>query len=428
MTIQYSLLIDIGGTDLKVGLVKEGESKLLHVSRYPTPSFLKSSNGRKEISPKELLHSCNMAISNAERVFGPIKSIALSGQMGCWILTDIENKPITNIISWQDKRVEEIIPEGSSFLEFAKKIYGQENLNLTGNEIRLGLPIFGVYQYFHENKVNNKLRFHSLISWLSSQLVTKYPYIAHETDFASSGMLNLETKKILNDFNELVKEQIVFPEVTDQYLCLGESKSKERKLFIGIGDQQASLFGSELSSNNIVVNIGTGGQVATLQLGDGPDTNVQVRPYFDGKMIQTLTHLPAGRALTAYAEVLASEKLGKLDYESILKSKVSENANIPKRDIINFEEDVIRIPKPKNDQEKQNLSEEVAHQFFQVYRNAIKSLNCKSMTSLIFAGGVGQSFQSLQESLGKEFKTAIHVANTNESTLQGLSFLLATTK
>ena len=428
MTNQYSLLIDIGGTDLKVGLVKEGESKLLHVSRYPTPSFLKSSNDRKEISPKELLFSCNMAISNAERVFGSIKSIALSGQMGCWILTDNQNNPATNVISWQDKRIQEIIPAGHSFLEFAKKIYGQESQRLSGNEIRLGLPIFGMYQYLHENKVNSKLRFHSLISWLSSQLVTEYPFIAHVTDFASSGMLNLESKKMLSDFKELFKEQIAFPEVTDQYLCLGESKTKESKFFVGIGDQQASLYGSKLSENAIVVNIGTGGQVAALQPNDGADTNAQVRPYFDGKRIKTLTHLPAGRALTAYAEVLNSEKLGELDYESILKSRVSEITNIAKRDIVNFEEDVFRIPKPVNYQEKQNLSDEVAYQFFQVYRNAIKSLNCESMTSLIFAGGVGQRFLSLQESLGKEFKTAVHVADTNESTLQGLSFLLTTTK
>jgi xylulokinase len=428
MTIQFSLLIDIGGTDLKVGLVKEGQSKLLHVFRYPTPSFLKSSNFRKEISPKELLYCCNMAILKAERVFGPIKSIALSGQMGCWILTDNQNNPLTNVISWQDKRVEEIIPEGSSFLEFAKKIYGQESVRLSGNEIRPGLPIFGMYQYFHENKVNIKLRFHSLISWLSSQLVTKYPYIAHETDFASSGMLNLETKKILSDFNELFKAQIEFPEVTDQYLYLGESKTKESKFFVGVGDQQASLYGSELSSNTVVVNIGTGGQVAALQPSVGAYTNAQVRPYFDGKMIKTLTHLPAGRALTAYAEGLDFEKLGTLDYESILKSRVSENTNIAKRDIVNFEEDVFRIPKPLNSQEKQNISDEVAFQFFQVYRDAIKSLNCEKMTSLIFAGGVGQRFQSLQESLSTEFKTPIHVADTNESTLQGLSFLLAMTK
>ena len=428
MTIRYSLLIDIGGTDIKVGLVEEDRSKLISVYRYPTPPFLKARFGRKEISPKELLFLCNKAISNAERSFGSFASIALSGQMGCWILTDIQNNPLTNIISWQDKRIEELTPKGTSFLEFADEIFGQENQRLSGNEIRLGLPIFGVHHYFQENRIDKKLRFHSLISWLSSQLVSKYPFIVHETDFASSGMFNLETKKPLSHPNELFKGQIVYPEVTDQYLTLGESKVKQGEFFVGVGDQQASLYGSGLVDNTIVVNIGTGGQVASLQPRDGTTSKAQIRPFFQGRLIKTLTHLPAGRALTAYAKILHSEKSEELNYDSILKSRVSDIKTIESRDIVNFEEDVLRIQKPIIKEEKQILSDEVAYQFFQSYRVAIKGLNCEPSAKIIFAGGVGQKFISLQESLAKEFKTTTQIANTNESTLQGLSFLLAVGK
>lgn len=428
MTIRYSLLIDIGGTDIKVGLVEEGKSKLISVFRYPTPPFLNSRIGRKEISPKELLLLCNIAISNAERSFGSFASIALSGQMGCWILTDLQNNPLTNIISWQDKRIEELIPKGSSFLEFADEIFGQENQHLSGNEIRLGLPIFGVHHYLQENRIDKKLRFHSLISWLASQLVNKYSFIVHETDFASSGMFNLETKRPLSHPNELFMGQIVYPEVTDQYLSLGECKVKQGEFFVGVGDQQASLYGSELVDNTIVVNIGTGGQVASLQPRDGTASKAQIRPFFQGRLIKTLTHLPAGRALTAYAKVLHSEKLEELNYDSILKSRVSDIKTIESRDIVNFEQDVLRIENPMNNQEKQILSDEVAYQFFQSYRVAIKGLNCETSAKLIFAGGVGQKFKSLQESLAKEFKTTMQIADTNESTLQGLSFLITAGK
>ena len=73
-------------------------------------------------------------------------------------------------------------------------------------------------------------------------------------------------------------------------------------MFTGVGDQQASLYGTELETGKIVVNIGTGGQVAGFQEPSQPKGNFQVRHYFEGKEIRTITHLPSGRALSAFVE------------------------------------------------------------------------------------------------------------------------------
>ncbi len=428
MKTQYSLLIDVGGTDIKVGVVEDGLSNLIRVDRYPTPPFLNTRISRKEISPAELLLRCKMAISSAERSFGTFTSVALSGQMGCWVLTDYQNNPLTNIISWQDKRVEETIPQRTSIMELAEEIYGENGLRLAGNEVRSGLPIFGMYQHFQNDKVERKVRFHSLISWLSSQLVSEYPYIVHETDFASSGMYNLKAKNILNSIDELFKGKIVFPQVTDEYLTLEGSKIEQRKFFIGVGDQQASLYGSQLSNKTIVINIGTGGQVATLQLSSGVNGNTQVRPFFNGELIETLTHLPAGRALTAYAKVLLANTSEKLNYDPFFNLRISDFKTIRSRDIDNFEVDVPIILKSITKEEIQILTEEVVYGYFRSYRDAIRNLNHKGCTTLIFAGGVGQKFLSLQHYLGKELKMNTAIANTNESTLQGLAFLMARDK
>ncbi len=428
MKTQYSLLIDVGGTDIKVGVVEDGLSNLVCVERYPTPPFLPTKIGRKEISPADLLLRCKMAISIAERSFGSFTSVALSGQMGCWVLTDHQNNPLTNIISWQDKRVEETIPQRTSSTELADEIYTENGLRLSGNEVRSGLPIFGVYQHFQNNKIDGKVRFHSLISWVSSQLVTEYPFFVHETDFASSGMYNLKTKKVLNNVEDLFNGKIVFPEVTDNYLTLEGSKVGQPEFFIGVGDQQASLYGSQLSKKTIVINIGTGGQVATLQLNTAVDSNAQVRPFFNGELIETLTHLPAGRALTAYTKALLTKTSEKLNYELFLNLWVTDFKTVRSRDMVNFEVDVSRLSKSITKQEKQILIEEVVCGYYRSYRDAISKLNYKDCTTLIFAGGVGQKFLSLHRYLGKEFKMNTEIANTNESTLQGLAFLLTRDK
>jgi xylulokinase len=348
--------------------------------------------------------------------------------MGCWILTDHNNNPLTNIISWQDKRIGDEIPRGTSMMELAYQFYTKDSLQLSGNEVRQGLPVFGVYQFLKENSIKGSLRFHSLISWLSSQLVNDYPYIVHDTDFASSGMLNLETRKPLDGLLDLFNNRIVFPEVTNNFQSLGDKKSEKTKFYIGIGDQQASLYGAELRSDTIVLNIGTGGQVATLKPTIGTLDKAQTRPFFNGQYIETVTHLPAGRALSAYAMVIHDGTADKLNYEAFLKANVGDFENKNARDIVNFEDDITRILGEMKICDKQILVEQVVVKFLQTYSVAVKLIHHEGINKMIFAGGVGQKFQSLQKHLASEFKMTTYIADTDESTLQGLSFLLARNK
>jgi sugar (pentulose or hexulose) kinase len=70
------------------------------------------------------------------------------------------------------------------------------------------------------------------------------------------------------------------------------------------GDQQCALYGSGLTSNELSINVSTGSQVSILtdQFQSGP---YQTRCYFHGKWLNTITHLPAGRALNAWVNLLS---------------------------------------------------------------------------------------------------------------------------
>ena len=48
----------------------------------------------------------------------------------------------------------------------------------------------------------------------------------------------------------------------------------------------------------VSLNLGTGSQLAILDRALDDDA-VERRPYFDGAMLQAITHIPAGRALAA---------------------------------------------------------------------------------------------------------------------------------
>jgi len=428
MTNQYSLLIDIGGTDIKVGVIEVGESELLNIRRYPTPAFLDLSGLKREIAPKSLMKTCLEAISQEEKSYGQFKTIALSGQMGCWLLTDAENNPVSNIVSWQDKRADERMSDGDSFRELAQTKYGSKSLVLAGNETRSGLPLFGLFTSLHKAKKKEKFRFHSLISWVTSQLVKDHSYIVHETDFAASGMLNMETKSKMDSLNDFFTNQLDFPEVTGEFIKVGKSFWGNSDIMVGVGDQQASLYGSKLTDETVVVNIGTGGQIASLLAKYPGSSDLQVRPYFESKLIQTKTHLPAGRAINSYLTALTKKGSPFLNYDSLYNLEIQKPSVLAPRDVSHFETDVLKIQNPKSIRETQEISEEIVFGFFVVYRDALNKFDIHPPKNLTFAGGVGQNFRALQNLLIREFKLELQIANTQESTLQGLAGLISRDK
>ena len=47
-------------------------------------------------------------------------------------------------------------------------------------------------------------------------------------------------------------------------------------------------------------NLGTGAQVSVLSDNPSPEEGVQIRPYFGGRSLCTIPHIPCGRALNVY--------------------------------------------------------------------------------------------------------------------------------
>ena len=208
----------------------------------------------------------------------------------------------------------------------------------------------------------------------------------------------------------------------------GELQAKRGKLRRGVGDQQASLYGSKLTDETVVVNIGTGGQIASLLAKYPGSSDLQVRPYFESKLIQTKTHLPAGRAINSYLTALTKKGSPFLNYDSLYNLEIQKPSVLAPRDVSHFETDVLKIQNPKSIRETQEISEEIVFGFFVVYRDALNKFDIHPPKNLTFAGGVGQNFRALQNLLIREFKLELQIANTQESTLQGLAGLISRDK
>src|SRR5262249_57349897 len=66
-------------------------------------------------------------------------------------------------------------------------------------------------------------------------------------------------------------------------------------VFVGVGDNQASFFGSVADrAASVLVNVGTGGQVALWHTATRYDPQIETRPFFDGYLLVSAG--PSGRA------------------------------------------------------------------------------------------------------------------------------------
>ena len=98
----YSLLLDIGGTHLKLGSSTEGKLVKNSIKRFRLPEPRFNIEGQFSFNACEVLSIVKLAIEQYMREFGSPERILIAGQVGSWILTDESGSPINQVISWQN--------------------------------------------------------------------------------------------------------------------------------------------------------------------------------------------------------------------------------------------------------------------------------------------------------------------------------------
>ncbi len=407
---QSFALLDVGGTDIKSCISDIDDSIIKGIYRTKTPGNIKKDNNLHEINPSALLSEVKKHIESIESHKVKIVGLMISGQMGSWVVSDTKNTPITNIVSWQDNRA-----------AINKKNFNQETIDAlskdwlqhTGNEVRPGLPLLGLESIKKTLPTQYSLRLHTLISWISSQLSENYLYVSHITDSASTGMVDLDSKTWSKLALNYLDFDIELPEIASQLKPVGFSSILTCPIYAPVGDQQASLYGAELGSDNTVVNIGTGGQVAAISIAKKL-TNLQIRPYFKNQTIETRTHLPAGRLISKWVSYLFPEEDSSKAFAKFMqKSEVFETSEILDLDL--SEKQLLTLDK------HDYLPSMILNSVATAYKSALSEVNDKSLKYLIFAGGVGQKFNKLQKLISE--KKNYKIAQSEETTLRGLILL-----
>ena len=415
----FYLLLDIGSTSIKCALTQSGNTRLSQIKSSPTPHFLTTSSDIKEIEPIVLLATCKKLIENYLKSGLVFDGLLITGQMGCWVLTDLENSPLTNLVSWQDSRGFIGGVGGPNSYNFLNKEISHELRKSNGNEFRMGLPLVGLHQHLKDTPVQGSgIRIHSLISWVGSQLSEDYKFIAHSTDAAASGFFDIWHQSWSQIALAHFPRDLYFPEVTNDIVEIGTNPELSCPVFTPIGDQQSSLLGIGIRENQIAVNIGTGGQIAKVvdKLTSG---EVQQRPYFKETFIITKTHLPAGRSIAAFLSFIMGKVPQGNDFIWMNSQSVSPH-QLKKIEVKDFQTEIMNLSNSKN-YSKAELAANVIESLARSYALEIKKISNDNDSELLMAGGIGKRMTKIGEILGKELDMQVIFTDTEETTLQGLA-------
>jgi len=395
--------LDIGSSFIKLAMLENDHILLL--SKVNTPKALPLQKGICEIDSAEIFNAVKKLIDNAITQCGTdIEGILISTQMH-GLVPRIDGV-MGNYISWQDRRCLEIMDNSHlSYLQAMQEKVSMEQMAHCGVYFKNSMGLCNLFALLNQNNIApNRCEIFSLGSFIINQL--SGGNIAHITNAAPIGMVDL----VHNCWDErlfalLGLDGLKMPAIINAFVPCGRYRGIS--VFPDIGDQQAAILGSGTMQGDININIGTAGQISILQ--DKlciPPTGTEIRPYFDGKLVCTVTNLPAGRNLEVLinffsqsASLVLGEKISSEQvWENILDFQMLENTDL--RVSLDFFEKGASIYNinEQNFTPKQLLFA-AYNTMAEEYTKALQKLNLEKTKRIVFCGGLMQRIRPLTQLL-----------------------------
>lgn len=225
-----------------------------------------------------------------------VAGLGLTGQQHGVVLVGERGTPVSPFINWQDRRVEEVQPGGgATWLAEIRSRARNESHRRTGCTISAGYMAATLYWLKAHGMLPSQAKGCFLVDFIAMLLTGSDPR-TDATSAASSGLLDVQNGAWDRPtIDALALPTDIFPEICPAGAVQGPLREREGRLAglptglpicVGMGDNQSSFFGSVAELNDtVLVNVGTGGQVAAYCKQFISRPNLETRPFPGGYLL-----------------------------------------------------------------------------------------------------------------------------------------------
>ncbi len=434
------LAIDLGSSFLKGAVLNLDRCRCESVVRVPTPARLPDMPaGHYELSPAALCEAISSLLDQLLEAAPDAEGLMMCTQMHGMVLVDDFGMARSNAITWQDQR-------GAPYVEWLLDRLPPSLIADLGNELRPGVPITTLACLNAEGCLPSQdLQVVSLPDFVLAQFSGQRA-IVDPTNAASYGLFNVRTgvwseqALAAADLERFRMPKVVTGDEALQPCYRFSHRGKILNCPAPVGDHQCALLGSLLREDELSVNASTGSQISVLSrdFQVGPH---QVRPFFDGRFLHAVTHIPAGRALNVLMGLLTElpnrEESPLADPWKLVQYAVDE---IPDTDL------TVDLSFFNNGRRSQhgsltNIREDnltVGHLFraafasmasdYQRHAASLPSISdgkeaANQWHRLVFSGGIAHKVPALRKMIENTFGIPSRLSPTEDDTLNGLLIL-----
>jgi sugar (pentulose or hexulose) kinase len=296
--------LDIGSSTIKGAVLDVAEGEVRRIVTTPFPAQRAGLPARHfEVDPREIEVAARSVVESLLAQAPDAQRLYVAGQMGGLLLLDQRGRPLTNYLSWQDQRTQAGEDRSQTFLERLRKRLDDNEFQSLGHELHPGSTLALLHWLGQRDELPVRATPVTVADYVVGRLCRTSGHM-HLTQ--AIGLLDLRSLDWHHGvFERLNIGQLVWPRLVRSIEPIGQCRFGEHRLSVygAYGDQQCALLGAGLQRDELSINISTGSQVSrrTDRLGSG---DLQTRAYFHGDLLQTITHLPAGRSLNVLVGLL----------------------------------------------------------------------------------------------------------------------------
>lgn len=268
--------LDIGTTSV-CAVVLDREGKIVYTVTKPNYFHAQNDNGERTQNAQKIYELCFDIYKETYDKF-KIKSVGVSGQMHGILYLDENGLAVSPLYSWQDER---------GNLSYKNSTYAQVLTALSNYKMATGYGCTSLFFDYVNNLIpKNAVTFCTVGDYVAMRLANRKKPLVNQTNAASLGLYDVENHSW--DIPAIEKSDLplnLFPETTADVLELGRTED-DALVYTAIGDNQASVYGTEVSPDSVVVNIGTGSQLSIIckEYKTAP-SGCEIRPYFNGQYL-----------------------------------------------------------------------------------------------------------------------------------------------